>query len=205
MINKFLLTVFGLLSLSLVSTAQGSMKLFNGYSLDGWEITDLEGRGKVTIADSCIILGTGNSITGINWVKEFPGTNYEVTLEAKRVEGTDFFCGMTFPVKGSFLTLVLGGWRGSIVGLSNIDGYDAANNFTGQVVFFENDRWYKVRLRVTDTSVEAWIDNYNIVDFTIGTYQLSLRMEMEQSIPFGFATYQTKGALRNIKLTLIPQ
>jgi hypothetical protein len=203
--EKFLPLVFFLLSFSIFSTAQNSTKLFNGYSLDGWEITDLEGHGTVTIEDSCIILGTGNYITGINWVKDFPATNYEVTLEAMRVEGNDFFCGLTFPVKGSFLTLVLGGWRGSIVGLSCIDGYDAANNFTGLGWSFENNRWYKVRLRVTDEKVEAWIDNDMIVDFATGTYYLSLRMEMELSIPLGFATYDTKGALRNITLRTIAE
>jgi hypothetical protein len=205
MINRLLLIVYSLLSFFLVSTAQESKKLFTGYSLDGWEITDLEGHGKVSISDSCIILGSGNDITGINWIKDFPATNFEVTLEAKRIEGNDFFCAMTFPVRGSFCTLVIGGWGGSVVGLSSIDGYDAANNFTGDVRSFESNRWYTIRLKVTDETIEAWINNDRIVDFTIGNYRLSLRYEMELSIPFGFATYRTTGALRNIKLNMITE
>lgn len=203
--NKVLTLFCVLFSLSLATFSQESISLFNGYSLDGWEITDLEGHGKVSIADSCIILDVGDDITGINWLKEFPGSNYEITLEANRMEGTDFFCALTFPVKGSFLTLVVGGWRGSIVGLSSIDGYDAANNFTGQVMFFDNNKWYPIRLRVTDEKVEAWINNDKLVDFIIGNYRLGLRMEMQLSIPVGFATYQTKGGLRNIKMTPISE
>lgn len=203
--NKLLSFFCVFLSFSITSFSQESKSLFNGRSLEGWEVTDLEGHGKVTIKDSCIILGIGNDITGINWLKESPGSNYEITLEANRMEGSDFFCALTFPVKGSFLTLVVGGWRGSIVGLSSIDGYDAANNSTGQVMFFDNNKWYPIRLRVTDEKVEAWINNDKLIDFTIGTYRLGLRMEMELSTPLGFATYQTKGALRNINLTTIPE
>ena len=205
MINRIFLIFCGLFSLLLSVSSQETKSLFNGKNLDGWEITNIEDHGKVKVSDSCIILNKGNRITGINWLNEFPGTNYEVTLQAMRVEGSDFFCAMTFPVNGSFCTLVVGGWGGAVVGLSNIDGYDAANNFTAQVKFFNSGVWYNIRLRVTDKMIEAWIDNEKLVDFTIGNYRLSLRMEMEQSVPFGFATYNTIGSLRRIKVTTIPQ
>ena len=197
--------VCGLFSLLLSVASQETKSLFNGKNLDGWAITKIEDHGKVKVLDSCIILEKGNRITGINWLKEFPGTNYEVTLQAMRVEGSDFFCAITFPVNGSFCTLVVGGWGGSLVGLSNIDGYDAGNNFTGQIKGFNSGVWYNIRLRVTDEMIEAWIDNEKLVDFIIGNYRLSLRMEMDQSVPFGFATYNTIGSLRRIKLTTIPQ
>lgn len=174
--------------------------LFNGVSLHGWEVVDFGGHGNVKITDGCIILDKGLGITGIKWIKDFPETNYEVSLEAKRVGGSDFFCGVTFPVKESFNTLVIGGWGGSVVGLSCIDEEDAANNITCDFRNFEMDRWYKIRLRVTDIKIEAWIDNDKIVDFTIRNHILSLRWEVESSKPFGIATWQTTGALRNIKL-----
>jgi len=71
-------------------------------------------------------------------------------------------------VKESFLTLVLGGWGGSLCGLSCIDGYDAANNFTSKIFYFGTGAWWPVRLRVTDEKIEAWIEEDKIVDFTIG-------------------------------------
>jgi len=142
-------------------------------------------------------------ISGIRWTEDLPVTNYEVYLEARRVEGSDFFCGLTFPVKDSFLTLVLGGWGGSLVGLSCIDGYDAANNSTGTIYRFASGWWYLIRLRVTDKKVEAWIEDEQIVDFTIGDSDLSLRWEVESSIPFGITTYKTTGAIRKIRLHMI--
>jgi len=179
--------------------------LFDGVSLNNWQVIDYEGHGAVSIADSCIIIGKGEYISGIRWTDDFPKSGYEVTLLAKRVEGNDFFCGMTFPVKESFLTLVLGGWGGSLCGLSCIDGYDAANNFTSKIFYFGTDKWWAVRLRVTEKKIEAWVDQDKIVDFTIGNSGLSLRMEVESSVPFGITTYKTTGALRDIRLHLIPE
>lgn len=179
--------------------------LFDGVSLNNWQVIDYEGHGVVSIADSCIIIGKGEYISGIRWTDDFPKSNYEVTLYAKRVEGNDFFCGMTFPVKESFVTLVLGGWGGSLCGLSCIDGYDAANNYTSKIFHFGTGYWWPVRLRVTEKKIEAWIDQDKIVDFTIGNSVLSLRMEVESSVPCGITTYKTTGALRDIRLHLIPE
>jgi len=89
-------------------------------------------------------------------------------VEAKRIEGSDFFCSMTFPVKESFVTLVIGGWGGNLVGLSSIDFYDAANNHTGYVFYFGSGRWYDIRFKVTDEKIEAWIDKEKVLDFIIG-------------------------------------
>jgi len=177
--------------------------LFNGISMDHWEVLDYEGHGEVTVADSCIIIGKGELISGIRWTDDFPISNYEVTLKAKRVNGNDFFCGMTFPVRDSYLTLILGGWRGALSGLSCIDGYDAANNQTGIVYGFGTGWWYDVRLRVTDEKVEAWVSDEKLVDFTIGKSRLSLRSEVESSVPFGITTYKTTGAIRDIRLKYI--
>ena len=185
--------------------SQETKILFDGLSLNGWEIIDFEGHGYISVKDSSIVIESGEPISGIRWNKEFPKTNYEINLQAQRVRGPDFFCGMTFPVKNSFLTLVLGGWRGNINGLSCIDGYDAANNLTYNSYGFSSNRWYRIRLKVTDEKIEAWADDYQIVDFTIGNHDLSLRWEMESSVPFGITTYQTTGAVRYIRLTMITE
>jgi len=177
--------------------------LFNGVSLDGWQVIDFEGHGDIYVTDSCLIIGRGEEISGVKWIKDFPVTNYEVSLDAKRIEGSDFFCGLTVPVKKSFITLVIGGWGGAVVGLSCIDGFDAANNDTYSLVNFEKGIWYLIRLRITDEKIEAWIDNDKIVDFVIGNYELSLRWEVESSVPFGITTYKTTGALRNIRLNMV--
>lgn len=200
---NILLLAYAIIMMTTGKNIQDDKLLFNGVSLDNWEIIDFEGHGNVSIADSSIIIEKGELISGIRWTEDFPKTNYEINLDAKRVDGRDFFCGMTFPVKESFVTLVLGGWGGAVVGLSSIDGYDAANNQTGNQYRFASGWWYAIRLRVTDKKIEAWIEGEKIVDFTIDNSSLSLRSEVELSVPFGITTYKTTGALRNIKLRMI--
>jgi len=200
---NILLLIYSLVLFTAGKNIQGDRVLFDGVSLDNWQVIDFEGHGDISIDDSCIIINKGELISGIRWTEDFPKTNYEVNLYAKRIDGSDFFCGLTFPVKESFLTLILGGWGGALAGLSCIDGYDAANNSTGNIFRFASGWWYAVRLRVTDKKIEAWVEDDKIVDFTIENSRLSLRWEVESSVPFGITTYKTTGALRNIKLHMI--
>src|SRR5262247_2068084 len=71
--------------------------LFDGKTLAGWKVTDFAGRGEVNVKDGRIILESG-SMTGVTWTNDLPRMNYEISLDAMRVEGSDFFCGLTFPV-----------------------------------------------------------------------------------------------------------
>src|SRR4030043_84945 len=119
--------------------------LFDGKTLGNWNITDFGGQGKVYVKDGSIYLEQGNDMTGITWAGPLIRMNYEITLEAMRVSGSDFFCGFAFPVNDKCCSLILGGWGGSLCGLSNFDYYDAANNETTRFVSFENNKWYPVR------------------------------------------------------------
>lgn len=176
--------------------------LFDGNSLNGWKISDFGTQGDVYVSGDKIILGMGDGCTGITWTGEFPVSYYEITLEAKRVEGNDFFCGMTFPAGKDPCTLIVGGWGGTVVGLSSISGMDASENETTTNMRFEMDRWYKIRLKVTAEKIEAWIDDEKVVDFTIGNNYLSIRPEVELSKPFGIASWRTTSAIRNIRLSI---
>jgi hypothetical protein len=180
------------------------IRMFDGKTLKGWKVLDkidFVDHGKVSVKDGEIILDKGRAMTGIKWVgQKLPCVNYEVTLEARRKEGMDFFCGMTFPVKESHCSLILGGWGGTLTGLSSLDGFDASENETTGVMDFKNGQWYKIRLRVTDKKIEAWVDDEMIVDVEIVDRQISLRWEMDLMPPFGFATYDTQGGFRKIVL-----
>ena len=177
-----------------------STYLFDGKSLNGWEITNFGPQGPVEISGGNIYLGMGDGCTGITYKKPFPEINYEVTMEAKRVAGNDFFCGVTFPVDKSPCTLIVGGWGGTVVGLSTIDGNDASENETTRLMNFEKDRWYSIRLRVTEKDINAWIDNEIVVSLIIGGKKLSIRPEVSLSRPFGKASWNTTAALRNIRV-----
>jgi hypothetical protein len=179
--------------------------LFDGKSLDGWEITNFGPQGPVYVSGNEIILGMGDGCTGITWKRAFPRTLYEVSLDARRVAGNDFFCGITFPVGKSPCTLIVGGWGGATVGLSSINGRDAAENETTKKISFEKNRWYHIRLLVTDESIKSWIDSVEVIDFTIGNKKLSIRPEVELSRPFGIASWTTTASIRNIRLRRLAQ
>lgn len=175
--------------------------LFDGKSIGSWQPSKFYGQGTVTVEDGALVLGVGKDMTGVTWKgAELPKTNYELTLEAKRVEGNDFFAGITFPVGDNFCSLILGGWGGSIVGLSSLDGIDASENGTSQSIDFERDRWYAVRIRVTPAKIETWLDGKQIIDQTLKGHSVGVRIEVEASQPLGVATWRTKGALRDIRV-----
>lgn len=174
--------------------------LFDGKSLEGWRETPFNGRGQVRVENGTLVLGNGSPMTGITRTGEFPRSNYEVRLEGMRVKGGDFFASLTFPVGDSFATWVTGGWGGDIVGISSIDGWDASDNETRSYFTFENNRWYSLRLQVTPDRIRAWIDDQPVVNVNIAGRTLGLRPgEIKLSAPFGFASYNTTGALRRIE------
>lgn len=184
-------------------TVPSSQLLFDGKTLAGWttiEEYDFERHGEISVRDGSIILSAGKPATGIRVNEDFPRMNYELTLDTKRIEGSDFFCGITFPVGDDYLSLVLGGWGGGTTGISNLDNMSAIENATTDYHEFEQDRWYRVRLRVTDEKVETWIDNKQIVDVEHTKHKLSIWWEQEPVRPFGIASWYTTSALRNIQL-----
>lgn len=178
------------------------ISLFDGKSLKGWKAVNFGGQGEVYLENGCIFLEMGVDLTGITWQKPklLPKSNYEVTLEAMRVNGTDFFCGLTFPVRDDPCSLIIGGWGGGLCGLSSLDGFDASENETTTYQRFESERWYKIRLRVTDDKIQAWLDDKQIVDVDTTGRKISIRREVDLSRPFGIASWQTTAALRNIKI-----
>ncbi len=185
---------------SRISEISDSTFLFDGKSLNGWEITNFGPQGPVYVSGDQIILGMGDGCTGITWERDFPTSNYEVSLDAMRVNGNDFFCGMTFPVGKDPCTLIIGGWGGTTVGLSNINGMDASENSTTSIMKFEKNHWYHIRLIVRETEITAMIDSNKVVDFSIGKNKLSIRPEVELSKPFGIASWNTTAAIRNIRV-----
>ncbi len=186
-----------------VIEAADSNLIFDGKTLEGWRITNFGPQGPVYVSAGNIILGMGDGCTGITWIKDFPLINYEVSLEAKRVSGNDFFCGITFPVGDDPCTLIVGGWGGTVVGLSSIDNMDASENETTTLMNFEKDRWYDICLMVKEDTIKAFIDGVLVVDFACDSKKLSIRPEVNLSRPFGIASWSTTAALRNIRLDSI--
>lgn len=175
--------------------------LFDGRTLSGWKVADFGGHGEVNVADGSIILPMGAALTGIVWEGDVPyKMNYEISLEAQRVNGSDFFCGLTFPVNDTAASLILGGWGGDLCGISSLDDYDASSNETTTLRSFQQGKWYKVRVRVLPFKFQAWLDDTKIVDVRTKNRKISTRAEIDLCRPLGIATWQTTGAVRNIRI-----
>jgi hypothetical protein len=181
---------------------EGWQYLFDGKSLDGWKATDFAGHGGVEVKKGAIQIEMGAMLSGVNLVRtnDLPRYGYELALDAMKLDGSDFFCGLTFVVGESCCSLIVGGWGGGVVGISSIDGNDASSNETTKFKDFEKDRWFRIRVRVTKEKLEAWIGKEKMVDTKLEDRRISVRPgEIESSQPFGVATYQTTAALRNIQ------
>jgi hypothetical protein len=183
---------------------EGWQTMFDGVTLAGWRETAFAGHGEVHCQSGVMVLSMGSPFTGINWTNELPKVNYEVAFDAMRVMGSDFFCGLTVPIGTNFCSLIVGGWGGSLVGISSLDGMDASENETTKFKNFESGRWYRIRLRVTEKKIQAWIDKEKLVDVAIADRRISVRPgDIELSEPFGLAAWQTTAALREIKFRLV--
>lgn len=183
--------------------------LFDGKTLAGWARSEFEGEGDVKVVPNfrdgrgAIVIEAGVTLSGITWLRggELPRTNYEISLEAMRMEGGDFFCGLTFPVGKTAATFVCGGWSGMVTGISSIDYADASENETTSGIAYEDNRWYKIRVRVTDEKLEAWVDQEKMADVELAGKKIALRPgEIQRSLPLGIATFMTKAAVRNVVL-----
>lgn len=188
-------------------TQPDTMALFNRRDLAGWKVTEFAGGGSVRVESDfrgqgpAVVVEAGATLSGITYTRDVPQDQYEVELEFLKLEGSDFACGLTFPVEKSHATLVLGGWGGSVVGLSCIDGHDASENDTTIYRSFPENRWFRVRLRVALPRIEAWLDGDRILSVDTAGHTIALRHgEIWRSAPLGLATYQTKAAFRNITL-----
>jgi Domain of Unknown Function (DUF1080) len=179
--------------------------MFDGQSLKGWKETPFTRKGEVKVQDGCIVIGKGY-MTGVTYTDTLPKTNYEVRMEAQRVDGHDFFAGITFPVNDSFITWINGGWGGSMVGLSSLDGNDASENETSTSRDFQTGRWYGLWLAVTPGRIRTWIDEQPVIDVQIANREVGLRPgETDLSKPFGIATYNTTSKIRKIEWRPLPK
>jgi len=178
--------------------------LFDGKTLEHFEVPQFGGDGSVEVENGVIKLGQGVMLTGVTYKQDdFPKSNYELTWEARRTMGIDFFAAATFPVKDSHCSFIPGGWGGAVVGLSCINGEDASENETTKYIAFKDNQWYQFKVRVTDKKIEAWIEGKQVVDANIEGKKISTRNEVDLSEPMGIAAWQSAAEIRKIELRIL--
>ncbi len=175
--------------------------LFDGKSLKGWAVTDFAGHAEPKVEAGLLHIPAGLALSGINRTNPPPKMNFEITLEAKKTDGNDFFCCLTFPYGESHCSFVVGGWGGGLVGLSSVDGMDASENETADYMVFEKDCWYRISVRVTPEKIETWIGEDKMVDLETDQRRIEMRFgEIEESVPLGIATWMTSAVLRDLRI-----
>jgi hypothetical protein len=202
-------TLFCLLALLAAPASEaGTLALFNGKDLSGWKVAKMIEGGTVgVLPDGSVECGFGNPMTGIAYTNPPPRMNYELSLEAMRVEGSDFFAALTLPVETNLCTVIIGGWGGGLCGVSSFDYMDASENQWSEHLALENGRWYTLRVRVTPGVLQVFLDEtlYTArIEFDCSS-RFSLRpgSDIDKTAPLGLATYRTKARWRNFTLTPI--
>ena len=178
----------------------------DGKTLAGWEIVRSGGEGEPYVDKGKLVLpmAVNGLSTGLRWVGDpLPVNNYVVYYEARRMTGNDIFGGLSFPYGDTFATLIVGGWAGSVCGLSSIDGNDASENETTKYIHFKDKQWYPVQLRVTSDSIRAVIDTVQVVDIATAGKRIHLRSGTSVS-GLTLSTYLTTGEIRNLRIKRLP-
>ncbi|MFY9345198.1 MAG: DUF1080 domain-containing protein [Planctomycetota bacterium] len=175
------------------------IELFDGAALGAFAVTDFGGQGPVEVRDGKLCLGFGSPLTGVTWTGVPPSGDYELEVVAAREDGADFFCGLTFPVGDDHLTLVLGGWGGTMCGLSSLDGNDAAHNPTRTLRRFVTGRAYTVRVVVTADHVATMLNGEPLCAVDRRSHRLGLRPEVLLSRPLGVAAFATAAAVARVR------
>ena len=181
------------------TVGEGWEKLLGGSSLTGWRVVgegEFARHGAVRVQHGQVTL-EARRFTGIAWTQEFPGSNYEFSFDAMRIDGTRTFFGVVFPVGDAHCTLSGGTWGG--VGLDRVDGVSGDQNMTARRVPFENGRWYRVRLRVTDAGISVWLDGERVIDIPRTGHRFELWSGVVPLRPLGLYACQARAALRHIQ------
>ena len=187
------------------SESVGWVSLFDGKTLADWETRNVGDEGSVRVEDGCLRIQAGGTLNSVTYAGkvELPTDQYELDLEAMRLDGSDFFATTTFPIGKEYCSFVVGGWGGGLVGLSSVDRMDASENSTSSWRSFQNGTWYKIRIQVNGGRIRCWIDGEKQVDFEVKHHQMSTRFEVSCCEPLGIGTWCTSAKIRNIRLRRI--
>jgi hypothetical protein len=179
--------------------------------LAAWEKTDVNGAGPLVVEKHQIRLGVGAPMTCMKfsaWAEaKLPTIDYVIEMEARRVEGNDFFSALTFPV-GELtrcVSFINGGWGGSITGLSNIDSQTAAENRTASEQRYTQGQWHHFRIEVRANEIAVRMDQRIIIRTALEGHLIDVRPgDIESCKPFGLASYESTGEIRRLDVSRLP-
>jgi hypothetical protein len=189
--------------------AQGFKDLFDGTSLNGWEVVGrfwvvIKGQpnsgqgGKVSVGDKQLVFEKGRPETGIKWKgAALPKASYELLVEYNGLDGVD--CHIVFPVGKAHSVLDIGD-KG--VRLDIADGH---GNPTERARRSEGGRWYQARIRVSRTTVDVWIDEEKVTTYRWPGEKIRIHPTWQPCRPLGVGTWGHRLAVRRIAIRELPR
>jgi hypothetical protein len=191
--------------------AEAAVDLLSPQWLPAWKDTNISAAGPVVMRDHVIRLGIGAPMTCVQfpaWPEaKLPTLDYAIEMEARRVEGSDFFSALTFPV-GELtrcVSFINGGWGGSTTGLSNIDSQTAAENRTASDQRYTPGQWHQFRIEVRANEIAVWMDQRVIIRTAVEGHLFDVRPgDIERCKPFGLASYESTGEIRRLDVSRLP-
>lgn len=182
------------------AAAPAPVTMFDGKALGQWKPVSFGGEGEVSIVDGAIRLERGYDLTGVVWTGPVPGPRFRLEVEARRVEGSDFFATITFPVGKTCCSLVAGGWGGTVVGFSSLDGLDASENESSTTFPFKDGQWYRLAVEVTPDHLQGFVDGTRVTEAKTTGREVDVRIEMNPCRPIGIASWRSTSDIRAITL-----
>ena len=187
--------------LSMKPGEDGWISLFNGKDLAGWKVPNFGGEADVTVEDGIMTIGMGAMVSGIALNQDFPfKSNFEIEVTAMRTMGSDFYAAITCPVGADgFVTFINGGWGGSVFGFSSINGFDASENETMELLSTKANQWYTFRVKVYDDRIEGWMDDKLVTKAMREGNTFTTRFEVDYSKPVGVTNYCCETKIKSIR------
>jgi len=187
--------------------AGGWRSLFDGKTLRGWR-KSTRGKfarpGAVLVEDGAIVVGGGRPWTAVVCTQKLPTLDYELELEARRVNGLEDFCDMLFPVGTGYGRLMAGGDGGGRLAVSVKTPVAEGEGTVRTWRRFHSDRWYRLRLRVSRARFEVFVDDQRLLDAPTASTGVELRDGYEDLVPLGIFTWNTRSHVRNIRFRRLP-
>jgi hypothetical protein len=164
-----------------------------------------EPPGEEAVKAGVLVMGHSELLSVVRYEgrQPLPVDDYEISWEGLRVDGSDFFAALTFPVgnKETCATFVAGGWGGWTIGVSCIDGLFANENESTRSMAFAEGQWYVFTLQVNKHAIRALIDGEESFHVSLKGKTIAMHpSEVRKCVPLGFASFNTRGAVRNVRI-----